>query len=145
MKRILIPILLFLLLMTVPSASAHPGRTDANGGHTDSSTGEYHYHHGYPAHQHYDMDGDGKKDCPYEFKDKTGSASGSSSSSSTSSNVTRTTTTSPTQKSSFWNQPVNGFYVVLFLIIIVISIPFVGYVLSKIIYFLLMIFDKLFP
>ena len=145
MKRILIPILLFLLLMTVPSASAHPGRTDSSGGHTDSSTGEYHYHHGFPSHQHYDMDGDGKKDCPYEFKDKTGSTSGSSSSSSTSSNVTKTTTTSPTQKSSFWNQPVNGFYVVLFLIIIVISIPFVGYVLSKIIYFLLMIFDKLFP
>ena len=90
MKRILIPILLFLLLMTVPSASAHPGRTDANGGHTDRSTGEYHYHHGYSAHQHYDMDGDGKKDCPYEFKDKIGSTSGttkpstSSSSSSTS-------------------------------------------------------------
>lgn len=145
MKRILIPILLFLLLMKVPFASAHPGRTDSSGGHMDKSTGEYHYHHGYSAHQHYDMDGDGKKDCPYEFKDKTGSSSGSSSSSSTSSNVMKTTTTSPTQKSSFWNQPVNGFYVVLFLIIIVISIPFFGYVLSKIIYFLLTIFDKLFP
>ena len=100
MKRILIPILLFLLLMTVPSASAHPGRTDANGGHTDSSTGEYHYHHGYPAHQHYDMDGDGKKDCPYEFKDKTGSTSGttkpsaSSSSSSTSGLTTLSYTSS---------------------------------------------------
>lgn len=31
---------------------AHSGRTDANGGHYDHSTGEYHYHHGYPAHQH---------------------------------------------------------------------------------------------
>lgn len=38
----------------------HSGRTDEDGGHTDSSTGEYHYHHGYPAHQH----PDGK--CPYE-------------------------------------------------------------------------------
>lgn len=38
----------------------HPGRTDEDGGHTDSSTGEYHYHHGFPAHQH----PDGK--CPYE-------------------------------------------------------------------------------
>ena len=90
MKRILIPILLFLLLLTVPSASAHPGRTDSNGGHTDSSTGEYHYHHGYPAHQHYDMDGDGKKDCPYEFKDKTGSTSGTSSKSSFSSSSSST-------------------------------------------------------
>lgn len=33
-------------------AYAHPGRTDANGGHWDHSSGEYHYHHGYPAHQH---------------------------------------------------------------------------------------------
>lgn len=33
-------------------ASAHSGRTDSNGGHTNHSTGEYHYHHGYAAHQH---------------------------------------------------------------------------------------------
>lgn len=50
--------------------SAHPGRTDYNGGHYDHSTGEYHYHHGYPAHDHYDMDGDGDIDCPYKFNDK---------------------------------------------------------------------------
>ncbi len=50
---------------------AHPGRTDENGGHTDSETGDYHYHHGYPEHEHYDMDGDGKRDCPYDFDDKT--------------------------------------------------------------------------
>lgn len=59
-----------LTLFTIV-ASAHSGKTDSNGGHTDSSTGEYHYHHGYPAHQHYDIDGDGIKDCPYEFDDKT--------------------------------------------------------------------------
>lgn len=62
----------------IGSVSAHPGRTDSNGGHTDHSTGEYHYHHGYSAHDHYDMDGDGDEDCPYDFKDKTGSSSGSS-------------------------------------------------------------------
>jgi hypothetical protein len=56
---------------TVITASAHPGRTDSNGGHTDHSTGEYHYHHGYEAHSHYDMDGDGDIDCPYDFDDKT--------------------------------------------------------------------------
>ena len=42
---------------------AHSGGTDANGGHYDHSSGEYHYHHGQPAHQHYDIDGDGKKEC----------------------------------------------------------------------------------
>lgn len=55
--------------------SAHPGRTDSKGGHTNHSTGEYHYHHGYPAHDHYDMDGDGTVDCPYDFADKTESKS----------------------------------------------------------------------
>ncbi len=49
----------------------HSGRTDAQGGHYDRSTGEYHYHHGYPAHDHYDMDGDGTVDCPYRFDDNT--------------------------------------------------------------------------
>jgi hypothetical protein len=44
---------------------AHGGRTDANGGHYDRSTGEYHYHHGYPAHQHTDGV------CPYDYDDKT--------------------------------------------------------------------------
>lgn len=67
MKRRLLLLLLALLLLS-PAAYAHPGRTDASGGHTDSATGEYHYHHGYPAHQHYDMDGDGTPDCPYLFK-----------------------------------------------------------------------------
>lgn len=52
-------------------AYAHPGRTDSNGGHTNSSTGEYHYHHGYDAHSHYDVDGDGVVDCPYDFDDQT--------------------------------------------------------------------------
>ncbi len=39
-------------LLCLGSASAHSGRTDANGGHHVTATGEYHYHHGYPAHQH---------------------------------------------------------------------------------------------
>ena len=58
----MILISLILVLSAAPSALAHPGRTDANGGHTDRSTGEYHYHHGYPAHQHYDIDGDGSEE-----------------------------------------------------------------------------------
>ena len=53
---------MFLIIIFVPIiAVAHSGRTDSNGGHYDSSTGEYHYHHGYPAHQH---NADGS--CPYE-------------------------------------------------------------------------------
>ena len=52
-KLILIPIIFFALCSALVILSfAHSGRTDANGGHWDHSTGEYHYHHGYPAHQH---------------------------------------------------------------------------------------------
>lgn len=75
--RIGIAVALALLFFAGP-ALAHSGRTDSQGGHYDSETGEYHFHHGYPAHQHYDIDGDGIPDCPYEFVDKTGSRSGSS-------------------------------------------------------------------
>lgn len=73
-KRILF--VLFILLITLfstPIVSAHSGRTDSNGGHYDTSTGEYHYHHGYPAHQH----PNGK--CPYEYDDKTDHSSNNSS------------------------------------------------------------------
>lgn len=46
-----------MLLFAFPFASyAHPGRTDANGGHHDyknkSGLGSYHYHHGMSAHLH---------------------------------------------------------------------------------------------
>lgn len=47
------------------TALAHSGRTDSQGGHYDSATGEYHFHHGYPAHQH--VNGV----CPYDFADRT--------------------------------------------------------------------------
>ena len=75
MKRSLALILIgYILLLSLSlSVFAHAGGTDANGGHTDQSTGEYHYHHGYPAHYH-----TGGR-CPYNFDDKTGQSSGSSS------------------------------------------------------------------
>ncbi len=57
-KKIIAALCLSLLL--IPAAGAHSGGTDANGGHWDHSTGEYHYHHGYPAHQHPDGV------CPYD-------------------------------------------------------------------------------
>ena len=53
------------LICLTTTAIAHSGRTDANGGHYDHSTGDYHYHHGYPAHKH------PNGECPYKFKDKT--------------------------------------------------------------------------
>ena len=66
---------ILIILMILPSIAfsvyAHPGRTDAKGGHSNHSTGEYHYHHGYSAHTHYDINGDGSIDCPYDFDDKT--------------------------------------------------------------------------
>lgn len=80
MKRIsVLLIAVLLLLLTVP-AYAHPGKTDANGGHHNRSTGEYHYHHGHPEHQH------PGGVCPYDFKDTTGQNSGTSSGSSGSGN-----------------------------------------------------------
>lgn len=69
MKRIICSILCCVFL--VPIVSAHSGRTDGNGGHYNSSTGEYHYHHGYPEHQH--INGT----CPYNFDDKTNHGSNS--------------------------------------------------------------------
>ena len=105
--KLLICIMLILFLPIL--ASAHPGRTDGNGGHTNRSTGEYHYHHGYSAHDHYDMDGDGDVDCPYDFKDKTGSNSGSTSSNkSTSSSSNQTITSTSASKSSTSNQAQSG-------------------------------------
>lgn len=59
---------LFLILTIAIPVSAHSGRTDENGGHTDHSTGDYHWHHGEEAHQHYDIDGDGILDCPLSFR-----------------------------------------------------------------------------
>ena len=82
MRKQLLAFLLAFLLLLSPTVLAHSGNTDANGGHYDRSTGEYHYHHGYPAHQHYDMDGDGVADCPYDFDDKTDHSSRSDSGSS---------------------------------------------------------------
>lgn len=89
----------FLVVSLPLSASAHSGRTDSNGGHTDHSTGEYHYHHGYPAHQHTDKNGDGIPDCPYDFVDKTGQSSGSSSSGSSSSSYSHSSSSSSSSAS----------------------------------------------
>ena len=87
-----------LVLLLAVKVSAHSGRTDSSGGHTNRATGEYHYHHGYPAHDHYDMDGDGIVDCPYLFDDQTNHSSSTSSSPKTETTPTREPETEPTQK-----------------------------------------------
>jgi len=38
-----------LFLVAASTVRSHPGRTDAQGGHFNRSTGEYHYHNGGPA------------------------------------------------------------------------------------------------
>ena len=73
LKYLILLLVCFLLPVT---ASAHPGGTDANGGHTDRETGDYHYHHGYEAHYHTGGV------CPFAFDDQTGSNSGEPSQSS---------------------------------------------------------------
>lgn len=72
-KKVMYAAIIFsVLFCSCITSFAHTGRTDANGGHYNHSTGEYHYHHGYPAHQHTDGV------CPYDFDDKTGENSGGS-------------------------------------------------------------------
>lgn len=84
-KRLLLLLAIVSISMSCISIPlAHPGRTDAYGGHWDHSTGEYHFHHGYPAHQH--IDGV----CPYDFDDQTNHSSGSSSGSSSGGSSTTT-------------------------------------------------------
>lgn len=87
-KRLLLLLAIVSISMSCISIPlAHPGRTDAYGGHWDHSTGEYHFHHGYPAHQH--IDGV----CPYDFDDQTNHNSGGSSSSSSGSSSGGSSTT----------------------------------------------------
>ncbi len=75
MRKTFAYILLFIVLINC-ICYAHPGKTDKNGGHYVSGTGEYHYHHGYSAHYHTGGV------CPYDFEDKTDHSSKEQSSSS---------------------------------------------------------------
>ena len=56
MRKHNIIFVLFLLFALSISVSAHPGRTDSNGGHYNRDTGEYHYHNGEYAGQNQDND-----------------------------------------------------------------------------------------
>ncbi len=56
-KALVISLFMFLIPLSV---FAHSGKTNSDGGHYDSSTGEYHYHHGYSAHSH------NNGICPYD-------------------------------------------------------------------------------
>ena len=127
MRRRIIPSVLMILLVIPVVASAHSGRTDSNGGHTDSSTGEYHYHHGYSAHDHYDMDGDGKVDCPYEFRDKTNHSSNNNSQKQDERKTTtqQTTDYSKTQKES---KKINSDLVGVIVYVLIIILSWVAFV-----------------
>ena len=57
MKSILI---LLVVTFTAATISAHPGKTDAKGGHVDSKTGRYHLHK--------KPDAPSKKDVPKKKK-----------------------------------------------------------------------------
>jgi len=46
MKKYIYPLILIIILLSSITAYSHPGRTDANGGHWNRSTGEYHFHTG---------------------------------------------------------------------------------------------------
>lgn len=74
LKSISFFIAVSICVLFITTASAHGGRTDANGGHYDRATGEYHYHHGYSAHQH------PGGVCPYSYDDQTDHSSSSGSS-----------------------------------------------------------------
>ena len=43
-RKIFLVLLSILFVMSSLTADAHPGRLDANGGHWNRKTGEYHYH-----------------------------------------------------------------------------------------------------
>lgn len=94
MKLRKITAILLSVMLSAGSIYAHPGRTDANGGHHDyknkSGLGPYHYHcGGYPAHLH------PNGVCPYK------SSSSSSSSSSYTSNKTATVAENPNRNNIY--------------------------------------------
>ncbi|MBR6901217.1 MAG: thermonuclease family protein, partial [Synergistaceae bacterium] len=54
-RRFIFSLAVILALSLSSSAFAHPGKLDANGGHVDKETGEYHYHKGPNALQSYEI------------------------------------------------------------------------------------------
>lgn len=121
---------LLIIVCCIQAIYAHPGKTDGNGGHYNSNTGEYHYHHGHEAHFHID----GK--CPFEFDDKTGQSSGAlsnSGSSGPSSNweTTSQTTSNLTQNKSNKTKSDSKFNFTTFAIIFLIVISIIEYLTGK--------------
>lgn len=103
MKQFLAAVLVAVLVIPSP-VFAHGGRTDASGGHTDRSTGEYHYHHGYSAHQH------PNGLCPYNFDDQTDHSTGTSSgNSSPETDTPPTNSEPPAPKEPTWVLVEKGF------------------------------------
>lgn len=68
-KNIFIFIILLHLLF-ISTASAHPGRTDSNGGHWDHSSGTYHYHTGEYAGQSSSSSSSSEKSSWEKYKEE---------------------------------------------------------------------------
>ena len=96
-----------VLIVSSTIALAHPGKTDSNGGHYNTDTGQYHYHHGYPEHLHTNGE------CPYNFKDLTESNSNNKT------NITETDVKSNTKDKNFFIE----FLQALFALVIFYCIP----------------------
>jgi hypothetical protein len=103
MNKLKSTLCILLLLICSVAASAHSGGTDANGGHWNHKTGEYHYHHGYSAHQH------PGGVCPYDTSTSSSNQSSSSSKSSSSSNSTSKSPSSSSTSSSSVAKQTNEF------------------------------------
>ena len=96
----------------VIEAAAHPGRTDANGGHRDnknkSGLGSYHYHCGnHPAHLH------PNGVCPYgggSSSGQSGSSGGSSSQNQSSSQTQTPPETTAPEVSTGWQHDDHGWW-----------------------------------
>ncbi len=110
--RVLIFAVVLAFVFTLP-LSAHRGMTDANGGHWDNSTGDYHYHcGGNPPHDHI-----GGR-CPYDripaetpnYSDDYGND------------------TSVTRK----EEPMDGWVVFLIVVGAIAGIIFIGHIVGKI-------------
>lgn len=69
-KKIICALLLVVCISCICTAFAHPGRTDANGGHWNRSTGTYHYHTGeYAGNDSSSSDSDYENSYDYGYEE----------------------------------------------------------------------------
>lgn len=123
---------------------AHPGRTDASGGHHDRSTGSYHYHHGYPAHQHTDLDGDGISDCPYNFSSNTAASTDSSASKTQPADTSTVSSAAAVRSANNQDDSSSKLSWVEWVLIVIITLPFTIPILNLLFFAIKQIYLKLY-